>query len=246
MEIALRVVGGIAAMDYSIRLDGGTGEVVGERCRHLCDFRTGEILAVVSDHQVTRLANDLEAAGVLERPFRDFGSSCCDMIGYELEYRRGARQSTIVGSDLPPDLHAAVGRLVNYAQGIVPVVVDFGTSPPDWPRDPFTWTSATLNGYLLDATLSYSGGCRGHPVDLVVWGGWKGTTPTEVDAFVAHDDRDDPCDSVVTRTVRFDLIALRTAWQRDFGVGPGQPGHIVLRIADRQAPGGVRRLDFAF
>ena len=44
LQIRVRITGGIAGVDYTIRVDGAVGSVVGESCVAGCNFMSGETL----------------------------------------------------------------------------------------------------------------------------------------------------------------------------------------------------------
>ncbi|HEX7123210.1 MAG TPA: hypothetical protein VF178_12615 [Gemmatimonadaceae bacterium] len=99
---------------------------------------------------------------------------------------------------------------------------------PQWPRDPVTITSATITGDTLILDVSFSGGCAEHQLQLLVDTVWMESYPVQIGALLAHDDRDDPCDAIVTGAVRFDLRPLAQAYRRAYQSASGK---IALRLA---------------
>ena len=107
VEIALRVSGGIAYRDYGYRIDGSSGEIVGEECVSFCDWERGETLASVSKAEVRALAQRIIRDGFLEVPEEDYGEECCDQLHYVLSYSDERTMKTVRGSS------AAVPESVN-------------------------------------------------------------------------------------------------------------------------------------
>jgi hypothetical protein len=221
-------------VDYAIRVDGDSGEVRGVRCGNGCDFSAGELLLPVSDAQVTLLAGGLDEAGVFDVGDRDFGEECCDRFHYDLTYEREGRSVRIQGTDsrLPEDLAAAMRLLHPLASRSLPVIVAQSTTPEDWPRDPFSLGEVTFDGTTIRAEVTYGGGCAEHRMDFVVWGGWMESFPVQVNALITHDGDDDPCDSVVSETRRFDVYPLAVAYAEAYGMGGAERPRVILRIRD--------------
>ncbi len=92
------------------------------------------------------------------------------------------------------------------------ISMSFGAWPQAWPRDPYVLDSARVSGDSLILAVRHSGGCRTHRYGLVAWNGWLESSPVQVDALLAHDDRDDPCDAVISARLSFDLTPLREAY----------------------------------
>ena len=122
--------------------------------------------------------------------------------------------------------------LSGLASGRVPLLVSPDTDEADWPRDPFSFTDVTTNGYALTVRVTYGGGCGQHRMDLVVWGGWLESFPVQVNGLVTHDDGDDACDAIVTEERVFDLRPLHDAYVDAYGpIGSDRPT-VVLRLRD--------------
>ena len=95
VRIRLTVTGGIAGVSYAFELDGESGEVRGLDCQSGCSFSRNDVLFHVSNDQIALLAGRLEFSGVLESDGRDFGTECCDLFHYALEYESGDDSSRL-------------------------------------------------------------------------------------------------------------------------------------------------------
>jgi hypothetical protein len=120
-----------------------------------------------------------------------------------------------VGSD-------AVGR----------VHVALGSDPTEWRADPLILDSARIEGDTLVLEVTHGGGCADHEYAVVAWNGWLESHPVQVGALVAHDGHDDPCDGLLSPTLRFDLRPLKDAYRDAYG-----PGAAIL-IIRLSPPGG--------
>ncbi|MDH3497008.1 MAG: hypothetical protein OER21_09605 [Gemmatimonadota bacterium] len=95
------------------------------------------------------------------------------------------------------------------------------------PRDPVTLQNALVLGDTLRLEVSYGGGCRTHAFGLLVQRTFLETNPVQAPTALAHDDRDDPCDALVSRTLLVDLRPLREEYRRAYGAATGT---LVLRF----------------
>lgn len=249
LRITLEVSGGLAGVDYAFSMDGEDGVVLAERCVSGCDFEEGDTLLVLTPRHVEDLAGMIADAGLLQLDREDYGTQCCDQFHYRLQYTDEARQRTVMGSSeaLPEDIRNAIATFANLAGGVVPVIVDFNTMMMAWESDSFTLGTVSAQGVLLQLEVTYGGGCGVHSFEAMAWGGWMESYPVQVNVILTHDDRDDPCDALVTDTLRFDLMPLRRRYEQDYpGSGPGET--IVLRLTDpdEAPPPGVRVVDYVF
>jgi hypothetical protein len=245
VTITLATSGGIAGIDYAVRVEGDSGEVRGVRCANGCEFSAGDLLLPVSGAQVAMLAGALDRAGILASGDRDFGTECCDMFHHELTYERGDRTVRIQGTEtlFPEDLAAAIRLLQPLARRTLPVIVAQSTSPEDWPTDPFSLGEVTFDGTTIQADVSYGGGCADHRMDLVIWGGWMESFPVQVNALITHDGADDPCDAVVSETRTFDVFPLAVAYAEAYGTGGAARPRVILRIWDPETGQPSRTLE---
>ena len=249
VRIHLEVTGGLAGVDYAFTVDGSEGVVRGERCVSGCDFDAGDVLLQISSDQIRNLSEMLLDAGLMQLDQNDYGTQCCDQFHYDLDYRDDERERHLQGSSeaLPETIRAVMGVLHHLAQGVAPLIVAFDSQPQDWPGDGFTLNSSEIVGGVLSLNLSYGGGCQAHHFDLVAWGGWQESEPVQVRVFLAHNAHNDMCEALLTETLRFDLGALRWAYESAYGSGAGGQS-IILRLDDPAAvdPPGARLVTYTF
>lgn len=246
VTITLAVSGGVAGVGYTIAVDGGDRTVVGVSCTSSCTFDPGEVLLPVSSEQVAALAGALEDAGVAAWNGREFGDECCDQFHYDLAYDTDDRSVRLSGGAgrLPDELARAISQVHALVYGVVPALISRETRDVDWPRDPLTLISRSVDGLRLTATLQYGGGCGQHRIDLVIWGDWiePAAVPPHINALLAHDDGNDPCDAVIADERTFDLRPLRDAYEWAFGpIGDERPT-VLLRLWDPVAASPLGRL----
>jgi len=249
VTIRLEVTGGLAGVDYAFTVDGSEGFVQGEICVSGCEFVAGDVLLHLSSDQIRNLSEMLLDAGLMQLERNDYGTQCCDQFHYALEYRDDARERSVRGSSeaLPETIRAVLGVLHHLAQGVAPLIVAFDSQPQDWPGDAVTLNSAEILGSLLSLDVSYGGGCQVHHFDLVAWGSWQESEPVQVRVLLAHNAHNDMCEALLTETLRFDLGALRRAYESAYGNSAGGQS-IVLRLEDPAAvdPPGVRLITYTF
>lgn len=250
LKVTLHVSGGIAGADYTLNLDGETGELIGESCVSVCDFSDGEILQTLTIDQVVYVRALFTEANVHGLDGEDFGVQCCDQFYFDLDFRDSSGRSRVEGSSeaFPQDLRVAVSTVLGMASGTLPVIVDFVSDPSSWPGDPYQIEAAEVSGQSLMLRVAYSGGCKVHDLKAVAWGGWIEESPIEVGLFLAHEDFDDPCDAWVTRDLYFDLGSLRLAYEESHGQGEPGATTLILVVENPLDPGpqDPRRLDYSF
>ena len=245
--IELRVTGGFAGVDYTFAILGEEAELRGIECVHHCDFEPGETLASLTREQVGYYAELLEDAEVRLLDGTDFGIECCDQFHYDLLYREGDFEATVRGTTgrLPEDLAEAIGAIHRLWSLGPPIVVDFDSSPEEWPRDPLILRGFAVDGWVLSLDVEYGGGCETHEHALVAWGGWMESSPVQVEVMLTHEDLDDPCDALVRRTLPFDLTPLRDAYFRSYPTGGPGPTTLVLRLTVPDGEG-AREVEYIF
>lgn len=220
--VEARVTGGLAGIDYTVGIDGQTGNVIGVSCVAHCSFEDGQVLLRLSDEHLTRVLETVFATGIRSGG-RDYGDGgCCDQIGSSLTWTEPGISNTITGSTttLPDEVGRAVDAVVGFASGHHPVTVDFSTTPNEWPLDALDLREHVIEGNLLHAVLEHDGGCETHAYGLVAWNGWLESNPVRVGATLIHQDFNDPCDAVVAVEATFDLTPLKVAYQRVYGFDP--------------------------
>lgn len=244
VTVTLAVSGGIAGVSYSIVVDGAAGEVRGGACDSFCDWEPGDLLLPISAEQVRALSARLDESGVLDLDGEDLGDTCCDIFHIELVYERGSRIARVEGTEdrFPPALASAVQTLMGFAQKRAAMLVAPNTDRSEWPRDPYILGEVRVDGLVLEAELSYGGGCADHRLDLVGLGGWLESHLVQMEALITHDDGDDGCDALVIDERRFDLRPLRASYIAAYGpIGATRP-RVILRLWDPTSASPVGRL----
>lgn len=229
----VRVTGGIAGVDYRIRIDGADREV-DHTCAAGC-FSSYEPFLSLTASQWADLVDEIVRAGIPDMGVRDWGGSCCDLFSVEIGYDDGETQALVSGDDttFPPAVAAVARRLLRLRDGVVPALYRPGVASGSGPSDPLTLNGLTVGGLLLEASVAYSGGCRRHAMDLVFNGNWMESNPVQTTAWLTHDGRDDPCDALPHEVRTFDLGPLVEAYR---SVYPGAPSgtRVVVHVT---APG---------
>ena len=108
------------------------------------------------------------------------------------------------------------------------VIVTSDAGDPRWPSDPVTIHTAAVKGDSLEFTVSFGGGCRGHTFLLLADGMWMESYPVQTGLRLAHEDNNDNCDALLSRTLKFDLVPLKVAYVNSYGPAPAS---IRLRIS---------------
>ena len=245
----MQVSGGFAGVSYAVKLDGADGTLMGEICTSLCDFASGELLAVLTAGELQHLLGLFRGAGIRDLDGTDYGSQCCDQFYYRLTYRDDHGEVTVQGSSeaYPRKLREAVSSVHALIQEARPLVMDFDGDPADWPRDPLEISEPGIEGDTLSVQVAYGGGCRVHLFRGVATGGFMESDPVQVRVFLSHEDHDDPCDAWLTRELRFDLGPLKRAYQDAYGAGGGTAALKVLLDDPRLAsPLGAWVLEYTF
>jgi hypothetical protein len=123
------------------------------------------------------------------------------------------------------------------ADSLGEVRVAFDTEPGDWSGDPLQIDSARVVGDVLYVYATHGGGCAEHEYAAVAWNGWLESNPVQVGVLIAHDDHDDPCDALLSPELRFDLGALKSAYEASYN-GWGSSSVLILRLTDVGGIGG--------
>lgn len=101
------------------------------------------------------------------------------------------------------------------------VIIAENTDAPHWPADPVTIREATVKGDSLELVVNYAGGCRTHAFLLLSDAAWMESYPVQVGVRLAHDAEADPCRALLSRTLRFDLSPLKTAYNSAYQTTAG-------------------------
>ena len=100
------------------------------------------------------------------------------------------------------------------------VIITGNSSDPRWPTDPVTINTAEVKGDSLWMTVSFGGGCRGHTFLLLADAAWMESYPVQTGVRLAHESNNDPCDAMLSRTLKFDLVPLKVAYAKAYGPAP--------------------------
>ncbi|MFX1535532.1 MAG: hypothetical protein ACFFDI_15000 [Promethearchaeota archaeon] len=84
------------------------------------------------------------------------------------------------------------------------------------PRDPLSISSIELNNDILNAKVSFSGGCKGHNFALIASRGFMESDPVQINVLLSHDAHNDLCEAWITEDLAFDLSPLKEAWQQAY------------------------------
>lgn len=240
VQIRFHITGGIAGVDYAILVDGPAGVVLGESCGNGCSFQSGEVIVAVTDEQVRAWADQLLDAGILALDGRDYGDDCCDRFHVELSYADGLSQAAVRGAvDLmPAGIQSVAADLAGLIHQTLSIIVDPDLDPGTLPSDPVQLLAVGIGSTTLDVSLVHSGGCGMHAFALVSDGTFMESWPVQARLVLAHDDRDDPCDSLVQEDIEFRLYPLEAAYAAAYpGEEPGER-RMVIHVT---APGSETR-----
>jgi len=112
VKIIVHTTGGIAALDWTVTLDGADGEA---RCSEPCPWAP-ESTRVVSDVEVEAIAAAFVDAGIRRARETDFGrcALCADQFHHEIVYRdrTGLHHVAGDGPNFPNALEAAVAKII--------------------------------------------------------------------------------------------------------------------------------------
>ena len=104
----------------------------------------------------------------------------------------------------------------NQAQKIIIDDLIDGSYYQNAPRDPLSISSIELNNDILNAKVSFSGGCKGHDFALIASRGFMESDPVQINVLLSHDAHNDLCEAWITEDLAFDLSPLKEAWQQAY------------------------------
>jgi len=108
--IVVHSTGGIAAMDWTVTLDGAAREA---RCEGSCPWNAD--VRVMTRSEVERIAQAFVDAGVRQHPHTDYGvcGQCADQFFHEVEYHdgTGTYRADGDGPSIPDELETAINLL---------------------------------------------------------------------------------------------------------------------------------------
>jgi hypothetical protein len=74
---------------------------------------------------------------------------------------------------------------------------------------PYKLDSLTVNGDVLSAWVSYSGGCKEHSFELISNGMYAKSLPPKLSLCLRHSSDTDMCKKLVMQELKFDLSSVR-------------------------------------
>lgn len=101
------------------------------------------------------------------------------------------------------------------------VIIAENADGPQWPADPVTITSATVQNDTLELSVNYGGGCRAQSFLLLSDAAWMESYPVQVGVRVARDAQGDNCKALLSRILRFDLTPLKAAYNEAYRTTTG-------------------------
>ena len=114
------------------------------------------------------------------------------------------------------------GSSGNPTDEISSVLLVESLRPDAYPSDPYQAdvvgpdSLGTLPTDTLTLRVSYSGGCANHHFRLYGSSAFMESYPVQTHLLLTHEDEGDPCDAIVTDTLRFSLAPLRETYQRGY------------------------------
>lgn len=224
VSLDVRVTGGIAGVDYRLRVDGAD-RVVRLDCTLGCPPTAGPLapsVIALSEAQWRDLIGDIVRAGLPTLGIRDYGSTCCDFFQVVIRYEddRNLSRATGDAESLPTALAELAERLLALREATIPALYGEGSPPGSGPQDQLTLDSVTVDGLRLSVGVTYSGGCQPHEIDMVFSGDWMESFPVQTTAWLTHEDRDDPCDALPSEIRIFDLEPLVEAYRAVYPTAP--------------------------
>ena len=82
-----------------------------------------------------------------------------------------------------------------------------------WPgsTDPIEILSTRINGDSLLINVQYSGGCKDHGFKMTTNLMWLKSKPPQLNIYLEHENNDDNCRALISRTLAFDLKSIRNS-----------------------------------
>jgi cysteine-rich repeat protein len=96
-----------------------------------------------------------------------------------------------------------------------------------FPKDPLVVKSAVIDGDSLLVGVEFGGGCEEHVLGYCWDGSFAESEPEQVFTQISHESFDDPCDALLSKQLKFDLVPLKTVWQEGH---QQQSGEIIVHV----------------
>lgn len=132
-----------------------------------------------------------------------------------------------VNDNIKPDQYSIQLRF-NYNVGSEKKQVYFIDGNTDWvlKKDALAVNSAVIENNELVMSVSYSGGCATHLIDLYAYTGILKSNPPQMNLVLSHNSNKDMCEAYITKTFRFDLNSIKEY----LGAQVGGTGTVILNI----------------
>jgi len=106
--------------------------------------------------------------------------------------------------------------------------IHFIDNNTDWvlKKDMLTVNSAIVEKDDLLVSVSYSGGCANHFIEIYSYTGILKSNPPQMNLVISHNSNKDMCEAYITKTFRFDLNAIKEYLGKQMGV----KGTVILNI----------------
>ena len=99
--------------------------------------------------------------------------------------------------------------------------------PNSFLNDPYQLDSMSIDGDVVNVSISYSGGCQVHDFELLMTpSAFFESHPRQANLYLRHDDRDDPCDASLSGVLSFDLRPIAHLYELAYG----EPDPIIINI----------------
>lgn len=146
--------------------------------------------------------------------------------GYEIALANvlPARKST---EEIKPDQYSIL-LIFNYNVNSEKKQVYLIDANTDWvlKKDALAVNSAVIENNELVMSVSYSGGCATHLIDLYAYTGILKSNPPQMNLVLSHNANNDMCEAYITKTIRFDLNKIKEY----LGGQVGGTGTVILNI----------------
>ncbi len=105
-------------------------------------------------------------------------------------------------------------RKTNMSSNII-IVDDFALI--DLAGDPLQINSVSINNDFLSISVSYSGGCEEHDIELFAGRTFMESNPVQSQLILAHNAHKDACEAWITETLSFNVAPLKEVDRDDNG-----------------------------
>lgn len=125
-----------------------------------------------------------------------------------------------------------------------PIILANGSKPEDWDLDHFVIEQVNITCDELRLKVTYGGGCMEHEFKLAAWDYFLESVPVQANILLSHNANDDPCYSLITETLPFDLSTLKDEYRSMY---PDDIQRcIILRLKDLSQDPGYILIEYNF